>query len=312
MKDMSRTCLKNNILEKIETGGSRRGFYRCKYLKKTAILIIDPELKKYLKVREYLKRGRIDVPDLYWTDHRKTALLEDLGSGSLCAVFRKKPVLTDHKKAIDMLIKIQNIRARKFPITERYDREHVKWEQDYFKKHFLVQYARVDRSRIKRLKDEFDELTDQVMAAAKGNSKYFMHRDFQSQNIYIQNGKLHVIDFQSARIGPLTYDLSSLLRDPYVNLTVEQERKLFDYYYRKMRTDRISYERLQQMYRLTCIQRNMQALGAYANLALNKGKRHFLKYIPRGLQLLARGLREKNFERLFEIMKRCRGVREKR
>jgi len=44
-----------------------------------------------------------------------------------------------------------------------------------------------------------------------------MHRDFQSKNLMIKNEQIFVIDFQGARLGPPSYDLASLLFDPYVN-----------------------------------------------------------------------------------------------
>ena len=35
----------------------------------------------------------------------------------------------------------------------------------------------------------------------------------------LHEGQLYIIDFQDARMGPDTYDLVSLLRDSYVDLT---------------------------------------------------------------------------------------------
>ena len=35
----------------------------------------------------------------------------------------------------------------------------------------------------------------------------------------LHRGELYIIDFQDARLGPDTYDLVSLLRDSYVDLT---------------------------------------------------------------------------------------------
>ncbi len=264
MPALNFSSLKQDIIHRIETGGSAREFYRCKYRNRTAVLVVDPEIRKYLRIHEYLKRRRINVPRLYWTDDSKSALFEDLGTRSLCAAYRKNPTLRYYRKTIDMLVKMQTARRGEFPVADCYDREHIKWEQNYFKKHYLVRHCRVDRPRIKELDREFNELTGRLLEAARGNSGYFMHRDFQSQNIYIKDGKPHVIDFQSARIGPVTYDLSSLLRDPYVDLTVRQERQLFDYYYdRSIRRARgSSYEKLRALYRLTCVQRSMQALGA--------------------------------------------------
>ena len=53
---------------------------------------------------------------------------------------------------------------------------------------------------------------------------------FQSRNIMIRNDEPFIIDFQSARIGPLQYDLASLLIDPYVNLSDEIQKTLFEIY----------------------------------------------------------------------------------
>ena len=46
-----------------------------------------------------------------------------------------------------------------------------------------------------------------------------IHRDFHSKNLMYLNKskKIGVIDFQDALIGPLTYDLVSLLKDAYTD-----------------------------------------------------------------------------------------------
>ena len=43
-------------------------------------------------------------------------------------------------------------------------------------------------------------------------------------------GDLYLIDFQDARMGPDTYDLASLLRDSYVDLTEEDSHELLDHF----------------------------------------------------------------------------------
>ena len=65
------------------------------------------------------------------------------------------------------------------------------------------------------LQEEFFELADR---AARIPAGYFLHRDFQSRNIMIHGGEACIIDFQGGRLGPLAYDLASLLIDPYVAL----------------------------------------------------------------------------------------------
>ena len=122
--------------------------------------------------------------------------------------------------------------------------------------------------------------------------------------LYIKNNRIRIIDFQSARIGPLTYDLASLLRDAYVDIDERTEEYLIFYYLdclKKMGIE-ILKEKFLKIYSLTAIQRNMQALGAFANLSLNKNKTQFKKFIPRGLELLKLELRKSRFKKLFQII----------
>jgi len=46
----------------------------------------------------------------------------------------------------------------------------------------------------------------------------------------------------------------------------------------------------------------MQALGAFANLWLNKNKVHFKEYIPRGLELLRAGLEKTDYQELYDCV----------
>ena len=50
------------------------------------------------------------------------------------------------------------------------------------------------------------------------------------ENIMIKLGKTMIIDFQDARLGPVQYDLVSLIHDSYVNVSKELEKEILDYY----------------------------------------------------------------------------------
>ncbi|MEO0302833.1 MAG: phosphotransferase, partial [candidate division WOR-3 bacterium] len=111
--------------------------------------------------------------------------------------------------------------------------------------------------------------------------KLFMHRDFQSTNIFLKQNKIRIIDFQTAHIGPFTYDLSSLLEDPYVEINENVKEKLLFYYYDRIkdRFRKMSFDEFYHYYLLTSSQRLMQALGAYSYLSLKKKKKWFKKFI---------------------------------
>lgn len=294
------------IVEKITRGGSNRIFYRCKMGKETYILVWDRDIGNYLKLHKHLYDRKIAVPQIHWADeHSNMLLMEDLGNDSLYElVKRKKNIFPLYHAALKALVKLQLDGFTHAPVHNFYDFEHVRWEQEYFKKHFLVQYCKIPKKKLRVIDDDLNRLAEELIAKAKPWANFLMHRDYQSQNIYIKNGKAKIIDFQSARIGPLTYDLAALLRDAYVTISEKEERAFIDDYLACLKKKRIKPKKREflYIYHLTGLQRNMQALGAFANLSLNKNKIHFKKYIPRGLKLLQSGLMRSPFEDLLKLV----------
>jgi N-acetylmuramate 1-kinase len=104
-----------------------------------------------------------------------------------------------------------------------------------------------------------------------------------------------VIDFQDALMGPVTYDLASLLRDAYIELDEALIDRLIDRYldglarHRQVWTDREAFRRL---FDLTSIQRNLKAAGRFVYIDRVKGNPKFLADIPRVLGYVKRNLQK--------------------
>lgn len=301
---------KYRIIEEIITGGSNRRFYRIEKDNKTYILIEDKNIKDYVRILNHLSRIGVGVPELVEAKIDK-ATVEDLGRTSLYEIMKNHN--TDWQKyylmAIDELIKLQIDGRNDAPINLYYDDEHIRWEQEYFKEFFLGQFCQIPEKEIKTIEEEMDFLFEELIRLLEPVNNYLMHRDYQSQNIFIKDSRIRIVDFQSARIGPLTYDLASLLRDAYVEIDKDTELFFIEYYLARLeeRGIKIEKNKFLKIYRLTAIQRNMQALGAFANLSLNKKKPHFKKFIPHGLELLKRGLYECKFNNLLKVINKTYG-----
>ena len=122
-----------------------------------------------------------------------------------------------------------------------------------------------------------------------------MHRDFQSQNIYFKDGAVRYIDFQTATRGLMQYDAVSLLKDAYVVLDDRQREELLHFYLDTLISEwRLAIDRdaFVRIFHLAGLQRNMQALGAFAYLSMDKGKTAFAAHIPAALSYLTAALRE--------------------
>ena len=174
--------------------------------------------------------------------------------------------------------------------TPRYDRRvMLERESGYFLRALCHGLFRLEVKEA-ALAEEFSLLADQ---AAQADASFFLHRDFQSRNIMITQGRVRFIDYQAGRLGPLAYDLASLLIDPYAALPPAMQDALFEQYLDAL-TALIPYSREQfrQEYLFLAVQRNLQILGAFAFLSSQRGRPFFAQYIRPALQSLRKLLNQ--------------------
>lgn len=228
-------------------------------------------------------------------------LLEDLGKIRLHDLVTNTPVRKNdarfdlYCRAVRALAAMQVRGGEDFQPSwcwdsEKYDRElMLTRESDYFLQSFCKDLMKMTPDEEKLHKD-FLHLAGQ---AAEAPSHYFLHRDFQCRNIMVHRNDVHFVDFQGGRLGPLAYDLASLLRDPYAGLEQDVQDDLLAVYLDSLLllTD-YDPERLYREYFFLALQRNLQILGAFAFLSKRRGKQFFSQFISPALsslvQLLAK------------------------
>ncbi len=127
------------------------------------------------------------------------------------------------------------------------------------------------------------------------------HRDYHSRNLMLQRGRLYIIDFQDARMGPDTYDLASLLRDSYVDIGDRELDELIAYFLAlKSRTDAVEFRR---RFDLMALQRNLKALGTFGYQTTTRRNTVYIQYMPRTLRYVQTNLdKYPRFARLREIL----------
>ncbi|MBK1718053.1 aminoglycoside phosphotransferase family protein [Thiocystis violacea] len=115
-----------------------------------------------------------------------------------------------------------------------------------------------------------------------------VHRDYHSRNLMLtEAGNPGVLDFQDAVVGPLTYDLVSLLRDCYIAWPLERVRDWALGYLQLALQSGIlreeDPERFLRWFDLMGLQRHLKACGIFARLNIRDGKAQYLDDIPRTL-----------------------------
>jgi hypothetical protein len=226
--------------------------------------------------------------------------MEDLGDDSLYALARQAATEEErigyYRKVLAGLAEMQVKTAADLSFCSylrgrSFGYEAFRWETDYFTECFLKKFCGFAIENDEDLDREFHVLAETLSR----EPRYFMHRDFQSQNIYFKDGAVRYIDFQTATKGLLQYDAVSLLKDAYVVLQNRQREELLHFYLDTLiGTWRVAVDKetFVRTFNLTGLQRNMQALGAFAYLSRDKGKTAFTAHIPAALSYLAAALRE--------------------
>jgi len=120
----------------------------------------------------------------------------------------------------------------------------------------------------------------------------------------LRDGSLYIIDFQDARMGPDTYDLASLLRDSYVDITDRDLDDLVAYFLALGgRTSQASADEFRRRFDLMAVQRNLKALGTFGYQTITRRNPVYIQYMPRTLRYVRTNLEKYGrFARLREIL----------
>lgn len=287
----------------IAGGGSDRCFFRVGCGARSFVVMGAPvyrfDIVASVDVGRLLGRLGVGVPEILACDEAaQLVLLEDLGGCSLLqalqAARERDAVLGLYRSVLpvlaDMQVRVTPVMVQSCYLTNRtFGYEALRWETDYFVECFLKRYCRMDIREERMLERECHDLAAQLAA----EPRCFMHRDFQSTNIYLHDGRVRIIDFQTATRGLVHYDLASLLKDPYFPLPAGDCVQLAGEYCAQLElcglpvADRDAFA---DQFHRAGLQRSMQALGAFAVLGMDRGKPAFFDHIPAGLALLRQGL----------------------
>jgi N-acetylmuramate 1-kinase len=166
------------------------------------------------------------------------------------------------------------------PYGVRFDVDKLTWELDFFVRHFLEAYrgaALQDHER-RTLGEEWLAIATELA----DEPRVLCHRDYHSRNLMLHDGRLYIIDFQDARLGPDTYDLVSLLRDSYVDIEDRELDELIAYFL-ALKGGGVEADQFRRRFDLMSLQRNLKALGTFGYQTTTRRNPVYIQYIPRTL-----------------------------
>ncbi len=261
----------------------------------------------FINILKHLQAVGLDVPALqYFNEAEGLLFLEDFGDVTLaqaCSGVPPDRIEAYYQQAIDGLVHLhlQASKPSSFPclaFSRSFDVPLYMWEFDHF-----LEYGIVARNGRLMCSDDWlpvHELFHTMAEWLAAQPVVFTHRDYHSRNLMVDGERLGVIDFQDALMGPVTYDLASLLRDSYMDLDEGLIDRMIARYCEGMRrgmnpsrhgdlliNDAKAFRRL---FDFTSIQRNLKAAGRFVYIDRVKNNPSFLPSIPRTLMNVYRNV----------------------
>ena len=285
--------LENDLLmivdscELASSDASFRRYFRIKTPEGSFVVMDAPPDKEntesFVRVAELLTQIKVNVPIIFQQNTVEGfLLLEDFGSQCFLDQLTLENATALYGSAFDTLLLMQTQASIERCGLPAYNEVLLQRDLGIFEEWFLHESIDTPISA-----EIWASMSKVLISSALEQPQVCVHRDYHSRNLmFLSDDSPGIIDFQDAVIGPITYDLVSLLRDCYIGWSpelIEQWRN--DYYQRLVGLDLIavSPEQFKRWFDLMGLQRHLKAIGIFSRLHLRDGKSTYLNDIPRTL-----------------------------
>jgi len=272
-----------NIIE-INEGLSKKKIYRI-FEKKLNKIIIDfsenrEDFYNFLNVYNILKNINVSIPKIYEVhNHILIIIMEDFGKTKMDKICNKNNYYSLIKSSVECLVFIQNNLVKDDLIKlQKYTYEEFKKDISEFILYFIP-FKKIKNFPI----DEFYKIWKKIYETLEINFTSFAHKDFEFINLFLLNKnnsylKIGIIDFQSAFISFVGWDLFSILENPRNNLSRKYNEELISYFYNNIST-KLEFNEFRKQYYLLNLSRQTRLLGRWAKLIQEKNDNIYNEFI---------------------------------
>lgn len=291
---------------------SFRQYLRLHYGNTSRIVMDAPPEKEpvdaFVAVASLLRKHSIAAPQVHALNSEKGFIvLDDYGDEIFLNALSASNANALYQSAINTLISLQNIPIETARFLPEFDKAHAIREMSLFPQWFLDAYLglKLTDQDLQIIHQAFEFLSQEQSL----QPKVIIHRDYHSRNIMILDKHANpvdigLLDFQDAMIGPLTYDLVSLLKDCYVQWPQEKIAQWTNYFYQHSSLAKhYSLASFTRAFDLCGLQRHLKVLGIFSRLWLRDGKQGYLKDLPLTLDYVMASLESYDELRpLYQLM----------
>ena len=242
------------------------------------------DCRPFVRIARLLHDAGVHAPAVHAHDlGAGFLLLSDLGTRTYLNELNGAnagPLMAD---ATDALIRWQlATRAGELP---PYDAALLHREMNLFPEWYVARHRRKNLStqQARTLETVFALLIESALA----QPTVYVHRDYMPRNLMVSEPNPGVLDFQDAVMGPITYDVVSLLRDAFISW---EEERVLDWsvrYWEKAQRAGLQvaadFGEFWRAFEWMGLQRHLKVLGIFARINYRDGKPKYLGDTPRFL-----------------------------
>lgn len=268
---------------------SFRRYFRARIHGRTYIVMDAPpdkeDVRPFISIAGRFGRLGLNVPEVLERDEKQGfLLLTDLGEQLYLPALNESTVERLYGDALGALVTLQVGTFEEPGFLPDYDHALLMREMELFREWYVARHLGVtlDSRQHAMLTEAFAALA----RSALEQPRVWVHRDYHSRNLMrTTDNNPGILDFQDAVLGPVTYDLVSLLRDCYIAWPREQVEDWVKGYHELAlqsglladKDERLFLEWFDRM----GVQRHLKATGIFARLNHRDGKPGYLDDIPR-------------------------------
>jgi len=266
---------------------SFRRYFRVRTADGRSLIAMDapPEredCRPFVHVARLMRAAGLNVPEVHAEDHTQGfLLLGDLGTTTYLAALAGGHAAELMRDATDALIRWQlATRPGELPPFDEalLRRELALFPQWYVGRHLRRQLDAGESAALA-------EVETLLARSALAQAQVYVHRDYMPRNLMVCEPNPGVLDFQDAVLGPIAYDVVSLLRDAFVSW---DEDRVLDWtvrYWDKARRAGLpvdsDFSEFWRAFEWMGLQRHLKVLGIFARLTHRDGKPQYLADTPR-------------------------------
>lgn len=284
--------LTNFSIRPMQGDASFRRYFRVKVADNSFVAMDAPppqeNCRPFVKIANGLRELGLYAPAIIQADvEQGFLLLTDLGDATYLKTLNQHNADELYARALQALMTMQTCRSIEGYPLPRFNGVWMQNEWAWHKEWFLQKLLglSLDKSETK-----LDQCFNLIVQSAEHQPQVFMHRDYHSANLMVLANDVGILDFQDAFIGPITYDLVSLLRDCYIDWPNEKVEQWVQSYLVLLQSNGklqgVNLAEFLCWFDWMGLQRHIKALFTFSRKHLRDGQSSYLQHIPRTFQYI--------------------------